>query len=267
LIAIILAGGYAKRLWPLTLNKPKALLPIANKPMIDHIIEKLIPLSLLVTRIIISTNLRFQPQFQSWLKTRKYPNTELMPDDSRREEEKLGAVRALADIAAKIDEDMLVIAGDNLTTDNLEGFLHFFHEKHAPTIALYHARNIDEARSGATVTIDNEGKMLEFIEKPSNPKTTLVGACIYALPLKTRDRLKQYLELRLPIDEPGRFIEWLHKQEPVYGYMLQDYLWDIGTLESYQAADKFFSAIKGSYPNNEAKIERVRNHQNNSVRR
>jgi len=248
LIAIILAGGYAKRLWPLTLNKPKALLPIAEKPMIDHIIEKLTPLSPLITRIIISTNLRFQPQFLSWLKTRKNPNIELMPDDSRKEEEKLGAVRALADIAAKINEDMLVIAGDNLTTDNLKGFLHFFNEKHAPTIALYHAENIDEAGGGATVSVDNQGRILEFIEKPSNPKTTLVGACIYALPTKTCDRLKQYLELRLPTDEPGRFIEWLHKQEPVYGYMLKDYLWDIGTLESYQAADKFFSAIKSAHP-------------------
>lgn len=248
MIAIILAGGYAKRLWPITLNRPKALLPIAGKPMIDHIIEKLTPLSPLITKIIISTNLRFQPQFQSWLETRKHPKTELVPDDSRREEEKLGAVRALANIAAKINEDMLVIAGDNLSTDNLKGFLRFFHEKHAPTIALYHAKNIDEARSGATVTIDNEGKIVEFVEKPSNPKTTLIGACIYALPAKICNRLKEYLELRLPTDQPGRFIEWLHKQEPIYGYTLQDYLWDIGTLESYQAADKFFSTTKSSYP-------------------
>jgi len=251
LIAIILAGGYAKRLWPHTLNKPKALLPIASKPMIDHIIEKLIPLSPLspfITKIIISTNLRFQIQFQSWLETRKYPNVELIPDDSRREEEKLGAVRALANIATRIDEDTLVMAGDNLTTDNLKGFLHFFHEKRAPTIALYHAENIDEARSGATVRIDNEGKIVEFIEKPSDPKTTLVGACIYTFPARICNRFKEYLELRLPTDEPGRFIEWLHKQEPLYGYMLNDYLWDIGTLESYQAADKFFFAIKSSHP-------------------
>jgi len=248
LIAIILAGGYAKRLWPLTLNKPKALLPIASKPMIDHIIEKLIPLSPFITGIIILTNLRFQLQFQSWLETRKYPNVELIPDDSRREEEKLGAVRALANIATRIDEDTLVMAGDNLTTDNLKGFLHFFHEKRVPTIALYHAESIDEARSGATVRIDNEGKIVEFIEKPSNPKTTLVGACIHTFPARICNRFKEYLELRLPTDEPGRFIEWLHKQEPLYGYMLNDYLWDIGTLESYQAADKFFSAIKSSHP-------------------
>jgi len=248
LIAIILAGGYAKRLWPLTLNMPKALLPIASKPMIDRVMEKLIPLSPSITKIIISTNLRFQPQFQSWLEARKYSNIELVPDISQSEEEKLGALRALANIAAKINEDMLVIAGDNLFTDNLKGFLHFFHERHASTVALYHAKNMDEARSGATVSLDNEDRIVEFVEKPSNPKATLVGACVYAFPEKIRNKLKEYLELGLPTDEPGRFIEWLHKQEPVYGYILKDYLWDIGTLESYQAADKFFSAIKSAHP-------------------
>lgn len=242
MIAIVLAGGYAKRLWPLTLNKPKPLLPVAGKPMIDYVIEKLIPLSPSINRIIISTNLSFQPQFQAWLESTTYRGVELMPDDSRREEEKLGAVKALANILTKISEDALVAAGDDLFTDDLKSFLHFFNEKHASIIALYHAKNIDEARRGATVTIDDDGRIVEFIEKPTHPKTTLSGACIYAFPKKIRNKLKEYLELGLPIDEPGRFIEWLHKQEPVYGYMLKHYLWDIGTMESYKAADRFFSA-------------------------
>lgn len=244
MIAIVLAGGYAKRLWPLTLNKPKPLLPVADKPMIDYVIEKLIPLSPSINRIIISTNLSFQHQFQAWLKATTYHGVELMPDNSRREEEKMGAVKALANILTKISEDVLVVAGDNLFTDNLKSFLHFFNKKHASTIALYHAKNIDEVRRGATVKMDDEGRIVEFTEKPIHPKTTLVGACIYAFPTKIRNKLKEYLELGLPNDEPGRFIEWLHKQEPVYGYMLKDYLWDIGTLKSYKAANKFFSSMK-----------------------
>ena len=242
MIAIVLAGGYAKRLWPLTLDKPKALLPVAGKPMIDYAVEKLIPLNPPISRIVLSTNLRFHPQFQEWLRARRYPSIELVPDSSLKEEEKLGAIRALANIIAKTDdEDFLVLAGDNLFTDDLEGFLRFFDEKHASTIALYHARSIEEARRGATVTIDEEGRILEFVEKPVHPKTTLVGACVYAFPVGIGKRLKEYLDLGQSGDEPGRFIEWLHKQEPVYGYMLKDYLWDIGTLESYRAADKFFS--------------------------
>ena len=242
MIAIVLAGGYAKRLWPLTLDKPKALLPIAGKSIIDYVIEKLVPLNPLINRIILSTNLRFQPQFQAWLKARRYRDIELMPDDSLREEEKLGAVRALTDIVDRTgDEDVLVLAGDNLFTDDLVGFLSFFDDRHAPTIALYHARSKREAGKGSAVTIDKRRRILEFVEKPVHPKTTLVGACVYAFPAGIGKRLKEYLKLELPTDEPGRFIEWLHKKEPVYGYMFKDYLWDIGTLESYRTIDESFA--------------------------
>ena len=242
MIAIILAGGYAKRLWPLTLDKPKALLPIAGKPMINYVAEKVTSLDPPMSRIILSTNLKFHFQFQKWLKNSEYHGVELMPEKSSKEEEKLGAVRALADIVEKIgEEDVLVLAGDNLFTDKLDGFLRFFYEKHAPTIALYYARSVAEAKRGSTVVISESGKISEFAEKPKHPKTTLVGACVYAFPAGIGKRLKKYLELGLATDEPGRFIEWLHKQEPVYGYMLESYLWDIGTIHSYKAADEFFA--------------------------
>jgi glucose-1-phosphate thymidylyltransferase len=244
MIAIILAGGYAKRLWPLTLNKPKALLPISGKPMVNYVVEKLALLDPPMSRIILSTNLRFQSQFKKWLKNTEYCDVELMPEKSSREEEKLGAVRALADIIEKIgEEEVLVLAGDNLFTDKLDGFLCFFYEKNASTIALYYARNAVEAKRGSTVVISESGRILEFVEKPTHPRTTLVGACVYAFPAGMGKRLKEYLKLGLAADEPGRFIEWLHKREPVYGYMFKDYLWDIGTIESYKAADKFFSQI------------------------
>jgi len=244
MIAVILAGGYAKRLWPLTLDKPKALLPIAGKPMINYVVEKLTSLDPPMSRIILSTNLKFQSQFQKWLKNSEYHDVELMPEKSSKEEEKLGAVRALAEIVEKIgNEDVLVLAGDNLFTDKLVGFLRFFYEKRAPTIALYYTRSMSEAKRGSTVVISESGRILEFVEKPKHPKTTLVGACVYAFPAGIGKRLRKYLELGLATDEPGRFIEWLHKQEPVYGYMFKDYLWDIGRIGSYKAADKFFSQI------------------------
>jgi glucose-1-phosphate thymidylyltransferase len=242
MIAIILAGGYAKRLWPLTLNTPKALLPISGKPILNYVVEKLTPLDPPMSRIILSTNLRFQSQFKKWLKNTKYCHVELMPERSSKEEEKLGAVKALADIVEKIgEEDVLVLAGDSLFNDKLDSLLSFFHEKHAPTIALYNAGSVAEAKRGSTVVTSESGQIIKFVEKPMHPKTTLVGACVYAFPAGIGKRLKEYLQLRLTTDEPGRFIQWLHKQEPVYGYMFKDYLWDIGTVESYKAADKFFS--------------------------
>jgi glucose-1-phosphate thymidylyltransferase len=244
MIAIILAGGYARRLWPLTFDKPKALLPIAGKPIIHYVVEKLISLDPPMRRIVLSTNLKFHYQFQKWLRNSGFHGIELIPEESSKEEEKLGAVKALADIIEKIgEEDVFVLAGDNLFTDKADGFLRFFYEKRVPTVALYWARSVAEVKGGSTVALGENGKILEFVEKPKHPKTKLVGACVYAFPAGIGKRLQKYLELGLATDEPGRFIEWLQKQEPVYGYMLKDRLWDIGTIRSYNAANKFFSHI------------------------
>jgi glucose-1-phosphate thymidylyltransferase len=247
MFAVVLAGGYAKRLWPLTLNSPKALLPVAGKPVIDYVVEKLVPLNPPMDRIVVSTNLRFQPQFEDWLGARisRTQGVELMAEGSVKEEDKRGTVKALAEVVEKVgEEDVLVLPADNLFTDDLEGFVRFFREKHASIVALFHARSDDEARKGSSVTVDEEGRVVEFVEKPVHPKTTLVGAAIYAFPSGISRRLKQYLGLELNVNEPGRFVEWLHKQEPVYGYLFKDYVWDIGTLESYWAADEFFSNVK-----------------------
>jgi glucose-1-phosphate thymidylyltransferase len=239
MIAVVLAGGYAKRLWPLTLDKPKALLPVAGKPLIDHVFEKILKIHPSVRKIIVSTNLRFQSQFEEWLETKGYDGVELIPDSSRSESDKIGAVKALSNIASAIGEEFIVLAGDNLFIDELNGFMQFFNEKHSPVVALYHARNLNEAKKSATVVLDDNNRIAEFIEKPENPKTTLVGACLYAFPARTGLSLKEYVARELPQDEPGKFIEWLHKVEPVYGFMLNGHVLDVGTLESYKEAEKF----------------------------
>jgi glucose-1-phosphate thymidylyltransferase len=240
MIAVVLAGGYAKRLWPLALDKPKALLPVAGKPLIDLVFEKILRIHLSVRKIIVSTNLRFQPQFEEWLENKGYHNVELIPDKSRDEWNKIGAIKALSDVVAAINEEFLVLAGDNLFTDDLNGFVQFFYEKRSPVVALYHARNLDEAKKSATVVLDDSDRIVEFIEKPENPKTMLVGACLYAFPARISFSLKDYVARGLPQDQPGKFIEWLHKVEPVYGFMLKGHLWDVGTVESYEEAKDFF---------------------------
>lgn len=240
MIAVILAGGYAKRLWPLTLDKPKVLLPIAGKPIIDCVVEKALRINPPVTKIIVSTNLRFQSQFEEWLGPKGYCNVELVPDNSTNGYEKIGAVKALSDIASTISEDFLVLAGDNLFVGDLDDLITFFTEKNSPIVALYHSAHFNEAKNGAIAIINEDKKIMDFIEKPKDPKTTLIGACIYAFPERIVTRLKEYVDLGLPQDEPGRFIEWLHKKEEVYGYMLKSNLWDIGTLESYREAENHF---------------------------
>jgi glucose-1-phosphate thymidylyltransferase len=242
LYAIVLAGGYAKRLWPLTLNTPKALLPIAGKPILDHIIEKLKALNPPLNKIVLSTNMRFQPQFQEWLNARAYGNVELAPDDAASEEQKPGAIQAMAKIIfASEDDDVLVIAGDGMFKDDLSGLLETFKRKNGAVVALYEVKSLEEAKRCAIIKSGNNDKIIEFTEKPANPQTKMACGAVYAFQKEVSKRLVVYLALGLPADQPGRFVEWLTKQEPVYGYMLKDYLWDIGTPQAYQACNEYFS--------------------------
>jgi glucose-1-phosphate thymidylyltransferase len=240
--AIVLAGGYAKRLWPLTLDTPKALLPIAGKPILDYVTDKLEALNPPLARVVLSTNKRFQPQFKQWMGSRSYRNIVLLPDDSESEALKPGAIKAMANIVAFADkDDVLVVAGDGLFTDDLSGMMQAFKEKNAAVVALYQVRSLQEAGRCAVAAVDKNGKIVEFAEKPLEPKTTMVSGAVYIFPRTVGKRLAEYLALNLPTDQPGRFVEWLHTREPVYGYTLKGYLWDIGTPEAYEECNRHFS--------------------------
>jgi glucose-1-phosphate thymidylyltransferase len=239
--AIVLAGGYAKRLWPLTLNTPKALLPVAGKPILDYVMDKLEAFNPPLKKIVLSTNQRFQPQFKAWLASKAYGNVVVLPDDSESEVQKPGAIKAMANITAFADEDdVFVIAGDGMFKDDLSDMMEAFSEKKAAVVSLYEVRSLQEAKRCATVKVDPDGKILEFAEKPAQPKTTMVCGAVYAFPKTVKKRLAEYLAEELPADQPGRFVEWLCKKEPVYGYMLKDYLWDIGTREAYKECNQHF---------------------------
>ena len=143
-MAIILAGGYAKRLWPLTLNKPKPLLNIAGKPIIDYALEAITSCSPIISKVIVLTNLRFRPQFQSWAQSKEPTDIEILSDDSLSEEEKPGAIGALVSVAPSIDDDFLVVAGDCIYPSGLRALLELFCEKDAPVVGVYHAREADQ---------------------------------------------------------------------------------------------------------------------------
>ena len=91
-----------------------------------------------------------------------------------------------------------------------------------------------------------KGKIVDFTEKPQEPKTMTACGAVYVFPKTVKERLAEYLAEGLPADQPGRFVEWLYKKEPVYGYMLKDYLWDIGTHEAYSECDQYFSRCRTS---------------------
>jgi glucose-1-phosphate thymidylyltransferase len=241
LYAIVLAGGYATRLWPLTKGTPKALLPIAGKPILNYIIEKLQAINPPLSSIIVSTNLLFQPQFEGWLTEAGYKNIEFFPDLTSSENDKPGAIMALATIVDKMpQDDVLVIGGDGMFNDDLLGFFELFRKKQASVIVVYTANTIDEAKRSASVSVGRDDRILTFIEKPVEPKTKMVSGALYLLKKGVNNQLKAYLDSNSCRDQPGRFVEWLYRQEPVYGYMLKDCLWDIGTPDAYHACDAYF---------------------------
>jgi len=240
---IILAGGYAKRMWPLTKDFPKALLPIGGKPAIDHILDRLQETD--VNAIIVSTNLKFKPRFEAWLKEKHIGPIEIVAENSRHEGEKLGAVGALVQLAPKLKpDDYLIIAGDNVFTAGIGGMIDFYREKKGPVVGVIKARSAEEVLRGSSVLLEKNMRIARFKEKPMKVETMLIGACIYILPYRTLSRTREYLQEGGDRDEPGRFIEWLCDRETIYGYMLPGRLWDIGTIEGYEELKREFQTSK-----------------------
>jgi glucose-1-phosphate thymidylyltransferase len=236
---IILAGGYARRMGQLAAETPKSLLPIAGRPAIDYILDKVNEVS--PEKILLTTNLKFKALFELWLASKHSMNIELVVEQSRSDEGKLGGVGALAQLTPKLEpDDYLVICGDNVFTSSLGGMMEYYRQRHKPVVAVYHQKTLEEVKLGSAVTLGSDNRIVDFKEKPGKPATTLVCACIYVLPFKSLLKTRRYLNTGGSRDEPGNFIAWLCKQEEVYGYMLPSYVWDVGTPKGYEELQKEF---------------------------
>lgn len=244
--AVILAGGYARRMWPLTKNRPKHLLPVAGRPMLDYVMDSLESIPDL-EEIFLSTNMRFQGQFKKYLdgvNTKK--KLRLFIEDTRSEEEKLGSVGALGYLIREsgLDDNLLVIGGDNIFGFEMTDFIEYFYSKKANTIALYDLGNREKARLYGVVHIDDDNRIIDFHEKPADPQSTLVSTACYAFTRKGVRSILRYLEEGNDPDKMGHFIEWLYRHDDVYGFIFTGVWFDIGSLESYEAADRYFSSLK-----------------------
>ena len=240
MIAIILAGGYGVRLRPLTRDTAKPLLPVGGRPIIDHIVGRLLTLEE-ITQIIVSTNERFLGQFSEWLNHRKYGRVRIATEPGRSEDDKLGAVKALSELTMGLDStEYLVIAGDNLFTSDLKDVIEYYRARQSPIVALYDVKDLEAAKRYGCVEVDADGRIMGFKEKPERPKSTLIATCIYVLPERSLKRAREYLEEGNNPDAPGYFLQWLCRMEEVYGYVLTGYWSDIGNLESYEKAKKIF---------------------------
>jgi glucose-1-phosphate thymidylyltransferase len=242
--ALILAGGYAKRMWPLTKDTPKPLLLLGGRPAIDYILDRLLEAN--IKTVIVSTNQRFKPQFEEWRQSKQAFEIEILTEESRDEKKKLGAAKALAKLAPKLaPDDYIIIAGDNIFTSGINAMINFYNQKKTPVIAVIRADSLEEVKRGSSVTLDEDMRITSFEEKPNKPKSMLIGVCIYIMPHKSILRAREYLNSGGRKDELGNFAAWLCKREKVHGYLLEGRLWDVGTIESYEQLKKEFEKPAG----------------------
>lgn len=224
---LIIAGGYATRLWPITSDHPKALLPLGEKVILDHILEKLEGLNL---DTYISTNRTFAEQFAPHAEGR----AELLVEESSQEEEKPGAVAALNLARERLGtDDYLFIAGDNLFSFSLGEFLRSYSGK--TLIAAYDIGSAELAGNYGVVQA-RAGKALEIEEKPASPKSTIISTGVYAFPRAVMESIDEYLSTG-STDLPGHFIQWLlSRGEEISTYHFDGYWYDIGSAHSYLEA-------------------------------
>ncbi len=241
--AVILAGGFATRLGSIASNVAKALLKIADKPIIEYLMEKLerIPE---ISEIIISTNAKFKDQFEAWLSSKPYRNVSLNVEPARREEEKLGAIKAIAELLPRVKgEHVMILAGDNLFTSELREFVDYYFDKKSTVLAVYDVGDPMLTKEASCLELDKDGRIISFEEKPKNPRSSLVGTMIYLFPRNVLEKVHDYLKEGNPRDAFGHFTKWLITREKVYGYVLKGRWFDIGTYESYKKANEFYSSL------------------------
>ncbi len=242
---LILAAGYAVRLQPLTSNTPKPLLPIAGKSMMDRILAKTAPVGK-IDAVHVVSNHKFFQNFVEWKKLRPDASRIFLVDDgTMTNDARLGAIRDM-DLAIRegsIDDDLLVIAGDNLFDLDLAEFLKFAGiRRDGVCVALYDVRSFEAAKKFGVVSIDGKNLVTDFEEKPQNPKSTLISTGIYFFPREKVANLREYVNSEgAKLDAPGYYIRWLSAKKIVYGFPFSEKWYDIGDLESYKRADEEYT--------------------------
>ena len=237
--AVILAGGYATRLYPLTRDRPKHLLEVDGRPLLELLLERL-PLGEL-DAVYVVTNAKFAERFREWAES--YPTDVIVLDDgTTSEEDRLGAIGDLQLVIESegIDDDLIVAAGDSIFTERLDDFARFGRERDAAAIAVYDVGNLEAMKQLSSIGVDADSQLVTFEEKPEQPESTLAGIALYFYPRAILPLVGQYLAEGNNPDQPGRLIGWLYRRTPVYAWRVPGRWFDIGTPETLAEAERLF---------------------------
>lgn len=239
---LVLAAGYATRLYPLTENTPKPLLEVAGKTILDYIVEKLDKVET-IDEIIIVTNQKFTAHFEEWVKNAQYSKKfTVINDGTTTNDNRLGAIGDIQFVIEQLnlEDDLMVLAGDNLFDFELTDFARYFETVGTDIITAYAEENEAQVKRAGVVELDEQSKVLSFEEKPENPKSNFAVPAFYLYKQETLPEFKNYLDEGNNPDAPGHFIPYLINKKIVHAYQFEGRRYDIGTVESYEAVQEIF---------------------------
>ena len=246
---IILAAGYATRLYPLTLSCPKPLLEVAGRPMIEHVLDNLSGIKS-VKKVHIVSNNKFFPNFSEWLENYKNQKQKerivLINDGSVNESDKLGAIGNLHFVIERerITDNIVVVAGDNLFNHNLDDFLLHGEKNNSPVLGMYDVGSLEEAKRFGCISVNKHGQITAFEEKPKQPKSSLIGIALYYYPKNILPLIAQYITEGNNPDQPGRLVEWLYSKVPFHTWKIRGPWYDIGTKETLKEVSRVLTKKK-----------------------
>lgn len=234
---IILAAGYATRMYPLTLNFPKPLLEVGGKKIIDWLLDDAKASG--ADRTVVVSNHKFIDKFTNWAKDRKNVTViddGSIDDGSTDNDNRLGAVK---DIEAaieneNIDDDILVLAGDNVLDFSFRGFIEYAKQKGTTCIMRHEQKDISKLRKTGVITIDDDDLVTSMVEKPETPESCWAVPPFYYYTREDAALIKEGISEGCATDAPGSFISWLVKKRPVHAYLMPGARYDVGSIEGYE---------------------------------
>ena len=238
---LILAAGYATRLYPLTENFPKPLLKVGDKTILDWLIDD-IDRAGVVDEYVVISNHKFAGIFEEWAKGKRVT---VLDDGTSTNETRLGAVRDIQFAIDRLglDDDLLVIAGDNLLDFSLVRFIDYARAKGTTCIMRYYEPSVEKLRKTGVATVDSQDLVLSMVEKPAEPQSHWCCPPFYYYRREDVPLVKVGIESGCGVDAPGSFIAWLCGQTRVHAWEMEGHRYDIGNLESYEEVKRSFKGI------------------------
>ncbi len=236
---IILAAGYATRLYPLTENFPKPLLKVGKKGILDWLVDDIAPL---IDEFIVVSNHKFAKRFQAWADNKPQKIT-VLDDGTESNETRLGAVKDIQLAAQGITDDCVVMAGDNVLDFSLHQFVGFAHEKGTSCVMCHEENRLEALQKTAVITMDENNLIISYEEKPEEPKGNHAVPPFYFYRVADIHRIQEALDAGCGYDAPGSFAAWLSRQTPMHAYVMPGKRYDIGDMKSYETVRAVFKGI------------------------